>query len=119
MAVLEQLLVELQRFLKLLDRENLSGNATVQKSLLMDLLQSYTSSNGGDEEYIYMNKVLVIGQNKDITDEERKTETEANESAEKHVCAPQKSLPELPPPRTLQSKGDAGFCAPLYKNWGV
>ncbi|GAA6110289.1 actin filament-associated protein 1-like 2 isoform X3 [Tachysurus ichikawai] len=95
--VLEQLLEELQRFLKLLERENLSGNATVQKSLLTDLLQSYTSLNGGDEEYIYMNKVLVIGQNKDKTDKER----EANESMGMHVCAPQKSLPELPPPRTV------------------
>ncbi|MCI4384329.1 hypothetical protein PGIGA_G00037480 [Pangasianodon gigas] len=98
--VLEQLLEELQRFLKLLDGENLSGNATVQKSLLTDLLHSYTSSNGGDEEYIYMNKVLVIGQNKDKTDKDHRTETEASESAGKHVCAPQKSLPELPPPRT-------------------
>ncbi|MCJ8738567.1 hypothetical protein PDJAM_G00037280 [Pangasius djambal] len=98
--VLEQLLQELQRFLKLLDGENLSGNATVQKSLLTDLLHSYTSSNGGDEEYIYMNKVLVIGQNKDKTDKDHRAETEGNESAGKHVCAPQKSLPELPPPRT-------------------
>ncbi|XP_026770782.3 actin filament-associated protein 1-like 2 [Pangasianodon hypophthalmus] len=98
--VLEQLLEELQRFLKLLDGENLSGNATVQKSLLTDLLHSYTSSNGGDEEYIYMNKVLVIGQNKDKTDKDHRAETEASESAGKHVCAPQKSLPELPPPRT-------------------
>ncbi|KAK3529550.1 hypothetical protein QTP70_031969 [Hemibagrus guttatus] len=101
--VLEQLLEELQRFLKLLDGENLSGNATVQKSLLTDLLHSYTSSNGGDEEYIYMNKVLVIGQNKDKTHKDHRAETEANESAGKHVCAPQKSLPELPPPRTLQN----------------
>lgn len=45
-AVLEHLLEELQRFLKLLDGENLSGNVTVQKSLLTDLLHSYTSSNG-------------------------------------------------------------------------
>lgn len=98
--VLEQLLEELQRFLKLLDGENLSGNATVQKSLLTDLLHSYTSSDGEDEEYIYMNKVLVIGQNKDKRDKDHRAETEANESAGKHVCAPQKSLPELPPPRT-------------------
>ncbi|XP_060795910.1 actin filament-associated protein 1-like 2 [Neoarius graeffei] len=98
--VLEQLLEELRRFLKLLDGENLSGNATVQKSLLTDLLQSYTSSNGGDEEYIYMNKVLVIGQNKDKIDKDHRAESQANESAGKHVCAPQKSLPDLPPPRT-------------------
>lgn len=45
-VVLEQLLEQLQRFLKLMDGENLSGSATVQKSLLTDLLHSYTSSNG-------------------------------------------------------------------------
>ncbi|XP_066520607.1 actin filament-associated protein 1-like 2 [Hoplias malabaricus] len=98
--VLERLLEELQRFLKLLDGEYLSGNATVQKGLLTDLLQSYTSSNGGDEEYIYMNKVLVPGQNQDKTDREHKTEAEADGRGGKFISAPQKSLPELPPPRT-------------------
>ncbi|XP_047673463.1 actin filament-associated protein 1-like 2 isoform X3 [Tachysurus fulvidraco] len=107
--VLEQLLEELQRFLKLLDGEKLSGNATVQKSLLTDLLQSYKSSNGGDEEYIYMNKVLVIGQNKDKTDKER----EANEGMGMHVCAPQKSLPELPPPRTPVLRRDPFSLPPV------
>ncbi|KAM9461934.1 actin filament-associated protein 1-like 2 [Clarias gariepinus] len=97
--VLEQILEELQRFLKLLDGENLSGNATVQKSLLNDLVNSYTASNGADEEYIYMNKVLVVGQSKDKTDKDQRAKTEASENAGKHVCAPQKSLPELPPPR--------------------
>ncbi|ROI81878.1 Actin filament-associated protein 1-like 2 [Anabarilius grahami] len=67
--VLEQLLEQLQKFLKILDGEKLSGNATVQKGLLNDLLQSYKSSNGGDEEYIYMNKVIVTGQNQDKTGE--------------------------------------------------
>ncbi|CDQ71056.1 unnamed protein product [Oncorhynchus mykiss] len=43
--VLDQLLEELQRFLLILDRENLSGNATVQKGMLSDLLQSYRCSN--------------------------------------------------------------------------
>uniref|UniRef100_A0A673MWB1 Actin filament-associated protein 1-like 2 n=1 Tax=Sinocyclocheilus rhinocerous TaxID=307959 RepID=A0A673MWB1_9TELE len=62
-----KLLEQLQRFLKILDGEKLSGNATVQKGLLMELLQSYKSSDGGDEEYIYMNKVIVTCQNQDKT----------------------------------------------------
>ncbi|XP_072522865.1 actin filament-associated protein 1-like 2 [Salminus brasiliensis] len=98
--VLERLLEELQRFLKILDGEYLSGNATVQKNLLNDLLQSYKSSNGGDEEYIYMNKVIVTGQNQDKADRDHRAEAEANGRSGKHACAPQKSLPELPPPRT-------------------
>lgn len=44
--VLDQLLMELHRFLLILDKETLSGNATVQKGLLSDLLQSYGASNG-------------------------------------------------------------------------
>uniref|UniRef100_A0A3Q3X0N7 PH domain-containing protein n=1 Tax=Mola mola TaxID=94237 RepID=A0A3Q3X0N7_MOLML len=56
---MDQLLMELHRFLLILDKETLSGNATVQKGLLSDLLQSYRASNGSDEEYIYMNKVIV------------------------------------------------------------
>ncbi|KAI4872819.1 hypothetical protein NFI96_016138 [Prochilodus magdalenae] len=98
-AVLERMLEELQHFLKILDGEYLSGNATVKKDLLTDLLQSYKSSNGGDEEYIYMNKVIVTGQNQDKTDRDNRAEAEANGRAGKHVSAPQKSLPELPPPR--------------------
>ncbi|XP_076154377.1 actin filament-associated protein 1-like 2 [Alosa pseudoharengus] len=95
--VLERLLEELQRFLKLLDAEKLSGNATVQKSLLTDLLQSYTSNGScGDEEYIYMNKVIV-GNSKGPTDRDHRAETEANG---KYAPGPQKSLPELPPPRS-------------------
>ncbi|TKS89617.1 Actin filament-associated protein 1-like 2 [Collichthys lucidus] len=62
--VLDQLLMELHRFLLILDKETLSGNATVQKGLLSDLLQSYRASNGADEEYIYMNKVIVGGKDK-------------------------------------------------------
>lgn len=46
LAVLDQLLMELHRFLLILDKETLSGNATVQKGLLSDLLQSYRGSNG-------------------------------------------------------------------------
>lgn len=38
--------MELHRFLVILDKETLSGNATVQKGLLSDLLQSYRASTG-------------------------------------------------------------------------
>ncbi|XP_077056773.1 actin filament-associated protein 1-like 2 isoform X2 [Siphateles boraxobius] len=90
--VLEQLLEQLQRFLKILDGEKLSGNATVQKGLLNELLQSYKSPNEGDEEYIYMNKVIVTGQNQDRTDRDHRPE--ANGEPGKH-----QNPPEPPPPR--------------------
>ncbi|XP_029934373.1 actin filament-associated protein 1-like 2 isoform X2 [Myripristis murdjan] len=96
--VLDQLLVELHRFLLVLDKENLSGIATIQKGLLSDLLQSYRASNGGDEEYIYMNKVIVTG--KDKNDKDDGLGALVNGKAAKYVPAPQKSLPNLPPPRT-------------------
>ncbi|KAM8837977.1 actin filament-associated protein 1-like 2 isoform 2-T2 [Spinachia spinachia] len=90
--LLDQLLVELHRFLHILDKEALSGNATVQKGLLSDLLQSYRASNGADEEYIYMNKVVVSDDRSDAL---------VNGKAAKSVPAPQKSLPNLPPPRAV------------------
>ncbi|XP_059387084.1 actin filament-associated protein 1-like 2 isoform X2 [Carassius carassius] len=94
--VLEQLLENLQRFLKILDGEKLSLNATVQKGFLAELLQSYKSSSaGGDEEYIYMNKVTVTCQNQDKTD--RDYRPEANGEACKHI--PVKNPPEPLPPR--------------------
>ncbi|XP_027885429.1 actin filament-associated protein 1-like 2 isoform X9 [Xiphophorus couchianus] len=96
--VLDQLLMELHRFLLILDRETLSGNATVQKGLLSDLLQSYRTSGGGDEEYIYMNKVVVSG--KDKNDKDDHLDALVNGKAAKFVPVPQKSLPDLPPPRT-------------------
>ncbi|XP_032430192.1 actin filament-associated protein 1-like 2 isoform X9 [Xiphophorus hellerii] len=96
--VLDQLLMELHRFLLILDRETLSGNAIVQKGLLSDLLQSYRTSGGGDEEYIYMNKVLVSG--KDKNDKDDHLDALVNGKAAKFVPVPQKSLPDLPPPRT-------------------
>ncbi|XP_068439662.1 actin filament-associated protein 1-like 2 [Clinocottus analis] len=88
--VLDQLLMELHRFLLILDKETLSGNATIQKGLLSDLLQSYRASNGADEEYIYMNKVIVTDDRSDAL---------VNGKAAKYVSVPQKSLPDLPPPR--------------------
>ncbi|XP_043958005.1 actin filament-associated protein 1-like 2 isoform X2 [Gambusia affinis] len=96
--VLDQLLMELHRFLLILDRETLSGNATVQKGLLSDLLLSYRTSSGGDEEYIYMNKVVVSGKDKDDKDDH--LDALVNGKAAKFVPVPQKSLPDLPPPRT-------------------
>lgn len=96
--VLDQLLMELHRFLLILDKETLSGNATIQKGLLSDLLQSYKSSNGADEEYIYMNKVIVTGRDKG--DKDDKPDALVNGKAAKYVPVPQKSLPDLPPPRT-------------------
>ncbi|KAM9837249.1 actin filament-associated protein 1-like 2 [Aulostomus maculatus] len=96
--VLDQLLMELHHFLLILDKETLSGNATVQKGLLSDLLQSYRASNGADEEYIYMNKVIVGG--KDKGDKGDRTDDLINGKAPKYVPVPQKSLPDLPPPRT-------------------
>ncbi|XP_051530630.1 actin filament-associated protein 1-like 2 isoform X2 [Myxocyprinus asiaticus] len=97
--VLEQLLEQLQRFLKILDEEKLSGNATVQKGMLTELLQSYKSSNGGDEEYIYMNKVIVTGQSLDKIDRDYRPEAEANGEPGKHMLIPVKNPPEPPPPR--------------------
>lgn len=96
--MLDQLLMELHRFLFILDKETLSGNATVHKGLLSDLLHSYKASNGTDEEYIYMNKVLVTGKEKD--DKGDGSEARVNEKAAKCSPVPQKSLPDLPPPRT-------------------
>ncbi|XP_040922772.1 actin filament-associated protein 1-like 2 isoform X2 [Toxotes jaculatrix] len=96
--VLDQLLMELHRFLLILDKETLSGNATIQKGLLSDLLQSYRTSNGADEEYIYMNKVIVTGKDKDNKDD--RSDALLNGKAGKCFPVPQKSLPDLPPPRT-------------------
>ncbi|XP_008275800.1 actin filament-associated protein 1-like 2 isoform X2 [Stegastes partitus] len=96
--VLDQLLMELHRFLLILDKETLSGNATIQKGLLSDLLHSYRASNGADEEYIYMNKVLVTGKERD--DRGDRSDALVNGKGAKYVPVPQKSLPDLPPPRT-------------------
>uniref|UniRef100_A0A1A8K3U5 Actin filament-associated protein 1-like 2 n=2 Tax=Nothobranchius kuhntae TaxID=321403 RepID=A0A1A8K3U5_NOTKU len=96
--VLDQILMELHRFLLILDKENLSGNATIQKGLLSDLLQSYKSLSGADQEYIYMNKVLSAG--KDNNDKDERLDALVNGKGAKHFLVPQKSLPDLPPPRT-------------------
>uniref|UniRef100_A0A3P8ZA30 Actin filament-associated protein 1-like 2 n=1 Tax=Esox lucius TaxID=8010 RepID=A0A3P8ZA30_ESOLU len=103
--VLDQLLEELQLFLFTLERENLSSDAAVQKRLLSNLLQSYRCNNGnlsgGDEEYIYMNKVLVPGLDKDKAARDNRSDALADGIAAKHVPAPLKNLPDLPAPRTV------------------
>lgn len=45
-VALEQLLTELEDFLRILDKENLSSTAIVKKSFLSDLLRVYTKSSG-------------------------------------------------------------------------
>lgn len=42
---LEELLTELEDFLKILDQENLSSTAVVKKSILAELLRLYTRSS--------------------------------------------------------------------------
>lgn len=44
-VALEQLLTELDDFLKILDQENLSSTALVRKSCVADLLRLYTKSS--------------------------------------------------------------------------
>lgn len=49
-VALEQLLTELEDFLRILDKENLSSTAVVKKSFLSDLLRVYTKSSGTGKE---------------------------------------------------------------------
>lgn len=49
-VALEQLLTELEDFLRILDKENLSSTAVVKKSFLSDLLRVYTKSSGMGRE---------------------------------------------------------------------
>ncbi|XP_062988764.1 actin filament-associated protein 1-like 2 isoform X1 [Elgaria multicarinata webbii] len=101
---LEQLLTELEDFLKILDKENLSSTAVVKKSFLADLLRLCTKSNGGDEEYIYMNKVTI---NKQHGEPEKADKVLGlrdfltNGEVEQHLSPPQKSLPDLPPSKII------------------
>ncbi|XP_044096514.1 actin filament-associated protein 1-like 2 isoform X3 [Neovison vison] len=103
---LEQLLTELDDFLKILDQENLSSTAVVKKSSLAELLRVYTKSSSSDEEYIYMNKVTV---NKQPNAESQGKAPEeqnplANGEPGQHSLAPQKSLPDLPPPKMIPER---------------
>ncbi|XP_054132755.1 actin filament-associated protein 1-like 2 isoform X2 [Melozone crissalis] len=107
---LEQLLTELEDFLRILDKENLSSTAVVKKSFLSDLLKVYTKSSGGDEEYIYMNKVTVHKQQGDQEKQDKVLDQKnslTNGDSGLHLSPPQKSLPDLPPPKILETKQPA------------
>ncbi|KFW82989.1 Actin filament-associated protein 1-like 2, partial [Manacus vitellinus] len=104
---LEQLLTELEDFLRILDKENLSSTAVVKKSFLSDLLRVYTKSSGGDEEYIYMNKVTVHKQQSDQDNQDKVLDQRnslTNGDSGLHLSPPQKSLPDLPPPKIPETK---------------
>ncbi|KAL2302782.1 hypothetical protein Nmel_010231 [Mimus melanotis] len=106
-VALEQLLTELEDFLRILDKENLSSIAVVKKSFLSDLLKVYTKSSGGDEEYIYMNKVTVHKQQGDQEKQDKvldQKDSLTNGDSGLHLSPPQKSLPDLPPPKILETK---------------
>ncbi|XP_054838903.1 actin filament-associated protein 1-like 2 isoform X2 [Eublepharis macularius] len=100
---LEQLLTELEDFLKILDKENLSSSAIVKKSFLSDLLRLCTKSSGGDEEYIYMNKVTINKQSEPEKAEKVLGQRDSliNGEVEQHLSPPLKSLPDLPPPKII------------------
>ncbi|NXF60894.1 AF1L2 protein, partial [Ciccaba nigrolineata] len=104
---LEQLLTELEDFLRVLDKENLSSTAVVKKSFLSDLLRVYTKSSGGDEEYIYMNKVTIHKQQGDQEKQDKvldRRNSLTNGDSGLHLSPPQKSLPDLPPPKIPETK---------------
>ncbi|XP_020635584.2 actin filament-associated protein 1-like 2 isoform X1 [Pogona vitticeps] len=99
---LEQLLTELEDFLKILDKENLSSTAVVKKSFLADLLRLCTKSSGGDEEYIYMNKVTISKQHGELEKADKgPKDALTNGEVEQHLSPPQKSLPDLPPSKIM------------------
>ncbi|KAL1789210.1 actin filament-associated protein 1-like 2 [Sigmodon hispidus] len=103
---LEQLLTELDDFLKVLDQENLSSAAVVRKSGLAELLRLYIKSSSSDEEYIYMNKVPVSREQNSASAHEEPEELGplTNGEAIQHSSAPQKSLPDLPPPKMIPER---------------
>ncbi|OPJ84179.1 actin filament-associated protein 1-like 2 isoform A [Patagioenas fasciata monilis] len=104
---LQQLLTELEDFLRILDKENLSSTALVKKSFLSDLLRVYTKSSGGDEEYIYMNKVTIHKQQGDQEKQDKGLDQRnslTNGDSGLHSSPPQKSLPDLPPPKIPEMK---------------
>lgn len=104
---LEQLLTELDDFLKVLDQENLSSAAVVKKSGLSELLRLYTKSSSSDEEYIYMNKVAVNKEQNPASPDKVPEEQQGpltNGEPSQHTSAPQKSLPDLPPPKMIPER---------------
>uniref|UniRef100_UPI00398F6A26 actin filament-associated protein 1-like 2 isoform X2 n=1 Tax=Pristiophorus japonicus TaxID=55135 RepID=UPI00398F6A26 len=105
---LDQLLAELETFLKLLDKENLTLTALAKKCVLSDLLHNIISSSAGEEEYIYMNKVLL---EETIASEKKASEKGLDRGNipngidfGKISPAPQKSLPELPPTKVIPDR---------------
>ncbi|XP_043406868.1 actin filament-associated protein 1-like 2 isoform X1 [Chelonia mydas] len=101
---LEQLLTELEDFLNILNEESLSSTAVVKKCFLSDLLRVYTKTSGGDEEYIYMNKVTSVKQKGGQEKEGGALdcgESLSNGESGHHSSPPQKSLPDLPPPKII------------------
>ncbi|XP_069095408.1 actin filament-associated protein 1-like 2 isoform X2 [Pleurodeles waltl] len=109
--VLQQLLTELEDFLKILDKESLSSTAILKKCLLSEILQlCLKSSNGGDEEYIYMNKVDVSKRPELVQEKPNRvvdllvTNSLINGDLGLAASPPQKSLPDLPPPKIVQEK---------------
>lgn len=103
---LEQLLTELEDFLKILDQESLSSTAAERKSGLAERLRLYIKSSSSDEEYIYMNKVTVH-KPQDAESQDKAPEEQsplANGEPRQHATAPQKSLPDLPPPKTIPER---------------
>lgn len=113
---LEQLLTELEDFLKILDQENLSSTAVVKKSGLAELLRLYTRSSSSDEEYIYMNKVMVNKQ-QNVESQDQAPEGQSpltNGEPSQHSSAPQKSLPDLPPPKIIPERKQ--FCVPKIES---
>ncbi|XP_057591217.1 actin filament-associated protein 1-like 2 isoform X1 [Hippopotamus amphibius kiboko] len=105
-GALEQLLTELDDFLRILDQESLSSTAVVKKSGLAELLRLYTKSSSSDEEYIYMNKVTVHKQQNAESQDKAPAEQNplTNGEPSQHSSAPQKSLPDLPPPKIIPER---------------
>lgn len=112
-TALQRLLTELEDFLRILDKENLSSAAILKKCLLSEILQMYVKSNSScDEEYIYMNKVVVSERKEEagksnsaaeILDNPTK-EVLTNGTIAQHAAPPQKCLPDLPPPKVVQER---------------
>uniref|UniRef100_A0A3B4B1I1 Actin filament-associated protein 1-like 2 n=1 Tax=Periophthalmus magnuspinnatus TaxID=409849 RepID=A0A3B4B1I1_9GOBI len=100
-SLLDRLLVELHRFLLILDKENLSGNATVHKSMLSDLLQTYRGP-AGMGTHSDISKTKLQWKNRECL---HQADSLVNGKAGKFSPVPQKNLPELPPPRTVSAHG--------------
>ncbi|XP_063291157.1 actin filament-associated protein 1-like 2 isoform X2 [Pelobates fuscus] len=102
------LLTELEDFLHILDKENLSSSAILKKSTLSEILQVYVKNNSScDEEYIYMNKVATPDKKEApglLDANHLAKDVMANGTAGQHLAPPQKSLPDLPPPKIIPEK---------------